>query len=97
VSELQLLAYHGADLSALDVQGNTCLHAAAHAGHVKCLAAIINAGGDYLLEEKDIGVSDHFTEGFVSHTHFNNEWIHLFLSFLLGKHCFAFGSKEWQA
>jgi hypothetical protein len=36
--------------------GSTCLHAAAAAGSSQCLAYILDAGGDHLLEEKDIGV-----------------------------------------
>jgi hypothetical protein len=43
-------------MDALDVQGSTCLHAAALAGHQRCVALILDSGGDAMLEEKDVGV-----------------------------------------
>lgn len=53
---MQLLLEHGASMDALDVQGSTCLHAAALAGHQRCVALILDSGGDAMLEEKDVGV-----------------------------------------
>eukprot|EP01035_Chromulina_nebulosa_P032322 gene32322-43174_t len=54
ISEIvELLLLHGADLTCVDSHGHSPLHLSAGSGSVACLAAILDHGGDFLLENKD--------------------------------------------
>ena len=47
-----VLLLHGADLTCVDSHGHSPLHLSAGSGSVACLAAILDHGGDFLLENK---------------------------------------------
>ena len=49
---VELLLLHGADLTCVDSHGHSPLHLSAGSGSVACLAAILDHGGDFLLENK---------------------------------------------
>jgi hypothetical protein len=50
---LRTLVSHGANMHLVDSAGRSCLHCAAMGGHTPCLAYLLDAGGDALIEERD--------------------------------------------
>ena len=51
---LELIVFYGADIGLVDGQSRTCLHCAVLGGSKRCLAYLLDIGGDNLVEERDI-------------------------------------------
>jgi len=52
---IELLLHHGATIETKDELDQTALHVCSAAGHRECLAALLDQGGDHLLEYPDLG------------------------------------------
>lgn len=85
ISEIvELLLLHGADLTCVDSHGHSPLHLSAGSGSVACLAAILDHGGDFLLENK--------VRSLVAFPNVTNNVHNLSVFYFLGqsrKHCIA--------
>ena len=50
---VELLVKHGANISAVDAKGRTCLHCAVQSGHNSCLRFLLQTGCQEIIEERD--------------------------------------------